>query len=136
MVDGIAYRQKGEFDKALADFGEAIRLDPQNSNYNNLAWLQATCPDKNCRDGKKAVENAVRACELTGGRNWCFVCTLGEAYAENGEFEKAREAVEKALTLTSREADKEVCRTRMEVFKQDKPYREPPPQRKNAGGQN
>ena len=72
------------------------------------------------------MENATRACELTGERDWCSVCTLGEAYAENGDFEKARESAAKALTLASREEDKQICRARLELFKQGKPYREEP----------
>ena len=32
--------------------------------YKLLAWLEATCPDKNYRNGKKAVENASKAYQL------------------------------------------------------------------------
>ena len=33
--------------------------------YNGRAWLWATCPDAKYRDGKRAVESATRACELS-----------------------------------------------------------------------
>jgi hypothetical protein len=55
--------------------------------------------------------------------------SVGEAHAENGQFDKACEAVAKALTLATQEEDKETCRVRMRFFKQGKPYREPPPKR-------
>ena len=65
-----AWSRLGNFDKALADFNETIRLDPRHASaYNSRAWLWATCPDGKCRDGKKAVESATKACELTEWKN-------------------------------------------------------------------
>ncbi len=29
---GVAYNRKGDYDRAIADYGEAIRLDPQNAH--------------------------------------------------------------------------------------------------------
>ncbi len=43
---GNAWYDKGEYDKAIADYSEAIRLNPKVVvAYNSLAWLLATCPD-------------------------------------------------------------------------------------------
>ena len=37
---GIAWERKGDFDRAIADFTEAMRLDPKfNVPYNNLGNL-------------------------------------------------------------------------------------------------
>ena len=120
--------EKGDYEKAMNDCKEALRLAPNEAMaYNNVAWFQATCPDQRYRNGKEAVANATRACELSEGKNWCCVCTLAEAYAENGEFAKARESVAKALELAVKEEDRQVCRIRLELFKQNKPYRETPP---------
>ena len=39
-------KRKGDYDKALADFNEAIRLDPDDpASHNGRAWIWATCPD-------------------------------------------------------------------------------------------
>ena len=71
--DAAAYGNRGtiwditqEYGRALADFSEAIRLDPKEELwYFKMAWLLATCPNEQYRDGKRAVELASYACELT-----------------------------------------------------------------------
>ncbi len=51
--------------KALADYDEAIRLDPVNHHaLNNRAYLLATTLDDMCRDGRRALEDVTKACDL------------------------------------------------------------------------
>ena len=90
--------------------------------------MQATCPDPQYRDGKQAVENANRACKLDRGNGNDFIAALAEAYAENGEFEKAREAATKALELAHDEKDQRFCRELLETFTKNRPYRCQPTQ--------
>ena len=100
---GYAWSLKKEYDKAIADYNEAIRLDPKNvASYNPLAWLLAACPDAKRRDGKRAIEIGTRACELGEWKNASHIDTLGVAYAEAGEFDKAVEWQEKAIKLYHR----------------------------------
>jgi tetratricopeptide (TPR) repeat protein len=74
---GMGYRVKKEYDKAIEDFSQTIRLDPKNATaYNNLAWLLATCPKDGVRDGKKAIEYATKACELSQWQNAANLGTL------------------------------------------------------------
>ena len=42
---------------------------------------------------------AEHACELTEGKHALLLDTLAAAYAESGEFDKARETADKAVTL-------------------------------------
>jgi Flp pilus assembly protein TadD len=56
---------------------------------NNLAWLLATCPDENVRNGAEAVECAERACLLTKFKEPNPLGTLAAAYAEAGRFPEA-----------------------------------------------
>jgi len=63
-----------------------------------LAWLLATCPDLNARDGSEAVRLAARACELTDRRVPALLATLAAAYAEVGDFPRAVAAGEEALS--------------------------------------
>jgi len=46
-----------------------------------------------------AVENASKACKLGVVKNWHFIATLAAAYAENREFEKAKEWEAKAIEM-------------------------------------
>jgi tetratricopeptide (TPR) repeat protein len=117
------YYRMGEYGKSIADCAESIRYNSDNPQcYNNLAWIQATCPDPQFRNAKEALANAKKACELDGEKNWTCLGTLAAAYAENGDFEKAREYAQKALELATEEKDKEECRSHLELFKQDKPF--------------
>ena len=54
-----------------------------------LAWLLATYPDSNSRDGAEAVRLAERACALTERRVPALLATLAAAYAEAGDFPRA-----------------------------------------------
>ena len=129
-IRGVARYSKGEYDKAIADYTQAIRLDPNNANaYTNLTWLYATCPDPKYRDGKKALANANKAYQLNGGKWWGCFDNLAAAYAECGDFDKAKEREEKAIELaktdkSATEKDKADAASHLESYKQGKPWRE------------
>ena len=83
---GLARRFKREYDQALADFNESIRLDPKRAKGHLLrAALLATCPDEKYRDGKQAIESAIRSCELTEWKAAHCVGALAAAHAETGD---------------------------------------------------
>jgi tetratricopeptide (TPR) repeat protein len=126
---GFAWRNKKQYDRAIADYNEAIKIDPKfAAAYSNLAWLQATCPDARFRDGPKAFEYANRAYQLSGGKDPNPIDTLAGAYAENDDFEKAKQWQAKAIELSTNERAKEDFRSRLKLYEQGKPYRtEPPP---------
>jgi tetratricopeptide (TPR) repeat protein len=89
-IRGTAYQNKREYDRAIADYDKAIRLDPKLAEaYDNFAWLLGTCPQAGFRDGKKAVEYATKACELSDWKDPPSIDTLAAAYAEVGDFEQA-----------------------------------------------
>ena len=123
---GVARAYKGEYDKAIADFTKAVAIDPKcDLAYDELAKIYASCADAKYRDGKKAVENANRAHQLTGRKKWTNLCALAAAYAESGDFAKARDWQEKAIELAP-ENSKQGPRNLLELYKQGKPYHEPP----------
>jgi tetratricopeptide (TPR) repeat protein len=87
---GLARAEKKEFDQALADYDQAIRLNPQfDDAYLSRAWLLATCPDSRYRDPSKAVELATKACELTGWHGARDLGALAAVYAETGNVPAA-----------------------------------------------
>ena len=122
---GNAWRAKQEYDKAIADYNEAIRLDPKYAlAYNNRAWLWATCPNEKFRDGKRAVEVGIHACELSEWKQANHLGTLAAAYAEVGDFDKAVEWQEKANKLYTDADDRKKGEEWLKLFKEKKPYRE------------
>ena len=65
---GVAWAALSKFDKAIADYDQAIQIDPRMRRaHRSQAWLRATCADQRYRDGTKAIASATKACELT---NW------------------------------------------------------------------
>jgi tetratricopeptide (TPR) repeat protein len=120
----LAWSSKKVYDNTRADYAEALRLDPTGiPAIDQLAWLLATCPDPNFRDGKRAVELATRACELTEWKNAYTLGTLAAAFAELGDFAKAVEWQEKANRLYADPAERAKGEARLKLYQNHKPYR-------------
>jgi tetratricopeptide (TPR) repeat protein len=97
---GVLYSRQQQRDKALADFDEAARLDPDDADaHREAAWIQATASDAKLRDGKRALVSAEKACALTKNKDPWALATLAAAYAETGDFAKAVEWQTKAVEL-------------------------------------
>ena len=122
---GNAWCAKKEYLKAIADYDEAIRLDPKFAlAFTNRAWLLATCPDANLRDGKKAVETAIRACELSEWKAPYAISTLAASYAEAGDFDRAVMFQGKVNSLYSDPEDRRKGEERLKLYREKKPYRQ------------
>ena len=110
--------------RRLVYLNEAIRLAP---NYRpaliERAWLLATLPDANLRNGAQAIADATRANESTEWKDVKCLDTLAASHAEAGNFDEAvkwaEQAVEKALANSQKE-----IRARLDLYRKRLPYRE------------
>ena len=121
---GRTWQAKKEYAKALADYEKAAQLAPKDrfgAGYHTaVAMLRAACPDAKLRDGKKALESAQKAYELSKGPN--ELATLAAAHAELGEFDKAIEWQTKANEVAPK-AQKDQYEQRLKLYQDKKPYR-------------
>jgi tetratricopeptide (TPR) repeat protein len=114
----------GKHAEAVSDYEKALQQDAKDTSVlNNLAWVLATSPVDTVRNGKRAIELATKACELTDYKQGHILSTLGAAYAETGDFETAKKWSQKAIELGA-EDQKEALKKELESYQAGKPVRE------------
>jgi tetratricopeptide (TPR) repeat protein len=128
----LALAASGRVREAIEHCRESLRLRPDNADVlNNLAWLLATSPQVQQEEAKEAIGLAERAAQLTDNREDPHVLdTLAAAYAAAGQFDKAVILARRAIAAASSAAATSVAapiRERLELYKQNRPYREPGP---------
>jgi tetratricopeptide (TPR) repeat protein len=90
---GLAYQDKGQHDRAVEDYNQAIKLNPGNAEaYNNrgLAFVAIGRRDSAIKDLDQAVRLQPDAKSYTG---------RGIAYEEMGELDRAIQDYDKAIRL-------------------------------------
>jgi uncharacterized protein involved in outer membrane biogenesis/tetratricopeptide (TPR) repeat protein len=90
---GIAYFDKGEFERATADYGEALRIDPRHAEaLNNRAWTRYKAGNLNA-----ALDDANRAISIDGGKAYMWDTrghineSLGDQSAAISDYRRALE---------------------------------------------
>jgi len=115
--------------EAILQYHETLRLNPESLlALNNLAWILATHPEAQFRNGPEAVQLAERACELTSYQQTVFVGTLAAACAEAGRFDDAVATAQKACALASGRGEPGLLQKNRELlalYQAHQPYREP-----------
>lgn len=124
---GITYSDQGDFDRAIADYEQALKLNPELAQaLNSLAWDLATMPAADRRDGPRAVQFAERALVLND-REPGFLDSAAAAYAEAGRFADAVRAQKKGIELLRQVAGMpaEVIKdfeSRLQLYKNNRPF--------------
>lgn len=151
---GDAYLSTGEHKNAIKDYEEAMdigdkieemqaSIDNPGFEYtrddgvlNNLAWVLSTSTFDDLRDGKRAVELATMACEVSDYKKPHILSTLASSYAEAGDFDKAIEWIEKGLEVNAAreitevvteeeiKQQKESLEKELAFYRDKKPWRE------------
>jgi tetratricopeptide (TPR) repeat protein len=120
----IAHYMYRKYGAVVTDLKRAIALDSnESSNWILLAYLLATCPDDNVRNGKEAVEAALNAKKLVSeDSNDVILVLLAVAYAEYGDFESAVK-YQKMVIEKVDENTKPMHVERLQLFESKKPFR-------------
>ena len=131
VLRGIVYKGKLEYAQALRDLNNGFRISKNTSLMacNSIAWILATCPNPEFRNGAEAVKMATIAVNLDDSKPY-YHDTLAAAYAELGMFNKAVEEEKKALKLLGKVPDSESneisarYQKRLDCYTGNKPYRD------------
>ena len=114
---------------AISDYERALKLQPHDVGVlNNLAWVLATAPEGNLRDGHRALALATDACRQTEYKQDYILSTLAAAYAETGDLESARkwaaQAVEAKPRPNAEPSTKNELKKELASYQANKPWRE------------
>ena len=118
----------GESKKAAVYYAKALEITPQSVGVlNDFAWLLATSPLDDVRNGSLAVQYAERACELSRWNQPVAMGTLAAAYAESGRFGDALKMAERARDKANAQGASVIAQRNaelLELYRANKPYRE------------
>jgi Flp pilus assembly protein TadD len=124
---GAALYARGEFAAGLRQLREAIELSPNDRTaLRQAAWALATCPEPQVRSGSEAVALAVRAVQLSGGRDAAVLDALAAAYAEKQQFSDALLTARRALASAAAESRRALAdgiTRRIRLYEAKQPFR-------------
>jgi len=120
----------GHTTDAIHHYRQASDLQPTwPTPANELAWLQATHPDPNIRNGTDAIQYAQRACKATNHENPHLLDTLAAAYAEAGRYQDAIRTAHQAIAQATQTNKPELARKihqKLERYHKAQPCRSKP----------
>jgi len=127
----LALEGRGRWREALPMMREAVRLAPRWPEPRlRLAWLLATSPEPNLRNGAEAVRLAEQAAAEMPEPTALSLDVLAAAQAEAGQFSQAVDAAKKALERVdtgSWDPSAETIRQRLALYQDNRPFRQSAP---------
>jgi tetratricopeptide (TPR) repeat protein len=128
VLVGNSVLARGEAEHAIAYYREAMSLNVSYGEAkNNLAWVLATHPNENLRDGEEALRLITEAVKEQGGKPSSLFDTLAAAYAEGEQFEKAVATAKQAIEFAKSGAQDELAKRierRLKLYEARQPYRD------------
>jgi tetratricopeptide (TPR) repeat protein len=125
---GDALDAQGHAAEALAHWREGLGLEPNDPPaLRRVAWRLATSPDAAIRDGAEALAFAVRALQLSGGKDAQVLDTLAAAYAEKGQFANAVLTARRAQARAAQENQPALAHDiglRIALYEAGQPFRD------------
>jgi Tfp pilus assembly protein PilF len=125
---GDALDAQGRTAEALAHWRDGLGLEPNDPPaLRRVAWVLATSPDAAIRDGAEALAFAVRALQLSGGKDAQVLDTLAAAYAEKGQFANAVLTARRAQARATQENHLALARDialRIALYEAGQPFRD------------
>jgi serine/threonine-protein kinase len=126
FLRGTLLLAKKDYRRALVDLHLTVSVLPQHTDaLDRLAWIWATCPRPELRNGPQAVRAAEQACKLTDWKDPDRLATLAAACAEAGKFPDAIKLQQRVVELSPRGDDKALrgARQRLALYTDKKPLR-------------
>ena len=107
----------------------ASTIPESSAALDDLAWVFATHPSEDLRDGQEAVRLAEHACALTKRTDPILLATLATAYAETGNFSEAINTIQESLSKARSSSNKDAIalgEKLLSFFQSNTPIRQDP----------
>jgi tetratricopeptide (TPR) repeat protein len=130
---GIAFSRNKQYQQAAKHFELSIKYNPAYWFARaEVAWLLATCPSSEVRNGTLAIEMAKPLLDVSKGESARAADILAAAYAEAGDYSNAVKYAEQALVLIARtpgmiqtnSISSNAVQARLNGYKARQPFRE------------
>ncbi|MCU0878684.1 MAG: tetratricopeptide repeat protein [Pirellulaceae bacterium] len=123
---GAAAFLLGDYALAQADLTAVVAAQPVfASGLKNLAWLRATCPDGEYRQGAEAVALATQALTLVAWDQPQWFEVLAAAYAESGDLVQAVHWQQQAVGALDA-GPHSPAQSRLSLYQSGRPFRHLP----------
>jgi tetratricopeptide (TPR) repeat protein len=129
LAQGKVAAALGDFEQAVGIYSRLVEQQGQSDfalQYAKtlvaLGWLYATNPDNDLRNGQKATQYALKACQLTNWKAMGALETFAAACAETGNFTEALKWEEQAVQMAIG-TQKSSAQAKLELYKAGKPCR-------------
>jgi tetratricopeptide (TPR) repeat protein len=124
----VALAMQHQTSAAISHYRAALAAQPdRDDTLNNLAWLLATDPRPENRDGPEAVRLASHLCELTRRQEPFFLGTLAASFAEAGRYDEAVATAQQAHDLALAQGKTDIAARNLQLlalYRAHQPYHE------------